>query len=61
MGGKSDDEGGGYATSPIRFVILGVLVVTMLVLGYFLYRKFTAEDPEEVHRREMLRPVGPGK
>ena len=33
---------GSYASSPMRFVVLGVLVVTMLVMGYFLYRKFTA-------------------
>ena len=31
-----------YANSPLRFIILGVLVVVMLVMGYFLYRKFTA-------------------
>lgn len=45
--GKKAAEGG-YANSPLRFVILGVLVVTMLVMGYFLYRKFTAPPVEVV-------------
>lgn len=39
---KKVNEEGQYANSPLRFVILGVLVVTMLVLGFFLYRKYTA-------------------
>ena len=39
---------GSYANSPVRFVILGVLVVTMLVMGYFLYRKFTAPPPPDI-------------
>lgn len=39
---------GNYASSPLRFVILGVLVVVMLVMGYFLYRKFTAPPPPDV-------------
>ena len=28
-----------YKNSPLRYAILGVLVVVMLVLGYFLYEK----------------------
>jgi len=43
---KKDKKEGSYATSPLRFVILGVLVIVMLVLAYFLYRKFTAEDQD---------------
>ncbi len=39
---------GSYASSPVRFVILGVLVVTMLVMGYFLYRKFAAPPPPDI-------------
>jgi phage FluMu protein Com len=38
---KSESEGS-FANSPLRFVILGVLVVVMLVMGYFLYKKLTA-------------------
>ncbi len=35
-----DEEGTqSYKNSPLRFVILGVLVVVMLVMGYFLYDK----------------------
>lgn len=30
---------GGYKTSPVRFVVLGILVVVMLVLAYMLYQK----------------------
>jgi phage FluMu protein Com len=40
--GKKSDGEGDYASSPLRFIILGVLVIVMLVLGYFLYRKLTA-------------------
>ena len=47
-GKKSDDDEGSYASSPVRFVVLGVLVVTMLVMGYFLYRKFTAPLPPDI-------------
>jgi len=38
---------GSYANSPVRFIVLGVLVVAMLVLGYFLYKKLTA-PPQEI-------------
>jgi len=41
-GKKSEDDEGSYTNSPVRFIILGVLVVTMLVMGFFLYKKFTA-------------------
>ncbi len=35
-----DEEGTrSYKNSPLRFVVLGVLVVVMLVMGYFLYDK----------------------
>jgi phage FluMu protein Com len=39
---KGKKSEGGYANSPLRFIILGVLVVVTLVMGYFLYRKLTA-------------------
>ncbi len=34
-----DDDQGSYKNSPLRYVVLGVLVITMCVLGYFLYEK----------------------
>jgi len=40
--GKKGAKERDYASSPLRFVVLGVLVVVMLVMAYFLYRKFTA-------------------
>ena len=39
----SDDEETSYKNSPLRFVILGVLVLVMLVGGFFLVRKILAE------------------
>ena len=36
-------KAGGYKNSPIRFVVLGVLVIIMAVMGYFLVRKIMAE------------------
>ena len=34
-----DDEGGSYKNSPLRFIVLGILVTIMLVLGFMLYQK----------------------
>ena len=54
-----DDDGANgnsrrsYKNSPLRFAILGMLIVTMLVMGYFLYekkmneRRDAARDEEE--------------
>ncbi len=39
----SDDEDKSYKNSPLRFVILGVLVLVMLVGGFFLVKKILAE------------------
>ena len=39
----SDDEEKSYKNSPLRFVILGVLVLVMLVGGFFLVKKILAE------------------
>lgn len=36
---KKNKESGGYKNSPIRFVVLGVLVLVMIVLGGFLVLK----------------------
>ncbi len=44
---RVDDEEGderSYKNSPVRFVILGVLIVVMLVLAYFLYEKKRKES-----------------
>jgi hypothetical protein len=43
---RDDDERSGYQkyrTSPVRFIILGVLVLVMLVLAFFLYQKWQRE------------------
>ncbi len=34
-----EDEERSYKNSPLRFIILGILVIIMLVLGYMLYVK----------------------
>jgi hypothetical protein len=51
---RTDDEETGwqkYKRSPVRFAVLGVLVVGMLVLAYFLYQKL-----ERQGRRDAARP-----
>jgi predicted Zn finger-like uncharacterized protein len=40
---KGKKKAGGYKTSPVRFVVLGILVATMLVLGVFLVLKMKKE------------------
>ena len=43
---RDDDERTGYQkyrTSPVRFIILGVLLLVMLVLAFFLYQKWQRE------------------
>ena len=42
-GSHRDDGEKSYKKSPLRFVILGVLVLIMLVGGFFLVRKILAE------------------
>jgi hypothetical protein len=42
-----DDDKPSYKNSPLRFVVLAVLVVTMLVLGYFLYDKRAKERADK--------------
>lgn len=54
--GKKSDEGG-YASSPLRFVILGVLLVVMAVLGYFLVKKINTPPKEIV----IPAKTGPGE
>ncbi|OWK38662.1 hypothetical protein [Fimbriiglobus ruber] len=53
---KSKKDGGGYRTSPIRFIVLGILVIVMLVMGYFLYMKKQREN-----EANSLAPVGVSK
>lgn len=36
---EDDDDERSYKSSPLRYAVLGVLVVVMLVLGYMLYEK----------------------
>lgn len=38
-----EDEERSYKNSPLRYVILGVLIAVMLVLGYLLYEKKKSE------------------
>lgn len=40
---RQKSGGGSYKTSPVRFAILGVLVIVLGILGYMLYLKRTAE------------------
>jgi DNA-directed RNA polymerase subunit M/transcription elongation factor TFIIS len=40
---KKHDGERSYKSSPIRFIVLGVLVVIMLVLAFFLYQKWQRE------------------
>jgi hypothetical protein len=43
---RDDDERTGfqkYRSSPVRFIILGVLILVMLVLAFFLYQKWQRE------------------
>jgi len=42
-GSRRDDEEKSYKSSPIRFIILGVLVLITFVGGFFLVRKIMAE------------------
>ncbi len=40
---RDDNDEKSYKSSPLRFIILGVLVLVMLVGGFFLVRKIMAE------------------
>lgn len=44
-GKKSKDEKS-YKSSPVRFIVLGVLVLIMLVGAFFLYQKWEKEKEE---------------
>ncbi len=45
-GKNSRDEKGSYKKSPVRFIILGGLVVIMLVGAFFLYQKIQKEKDD---------------
>ncbi len=47
-----DEESGSYKKSPIRFVILGVLLLVMIVLGVMLFLKKRNEAAAEKPRNE---------
>jgi hypothetical protein len=40
---EDDVQARSYKNSPLRYAILGVLVLTMLVLGYFLFQKWKTD------------------
>jgi len=44
--GKKSSDDGSYKKSPVRFIVLGVLVLIMLVAGGFLVRKVMKEREE---------------
>ena len=52
---KRDDDEGSYKTSPIRFVILGILIVIMLVLAVFLYLKWQREKEDNAAVPQVTR------
>jgi hypothetical protein len=42
-----DDQERSYKNSPLRYAILGVLVIVMLVGAFFLYKKYQKEHSDE--------------
>lgn len=46
---KSKKGYAAYKSSPVRFVILGVLVVVMLVMAFFLYQKMQRDRENSRH------------
>jgi hypothetical protein len=48
---RKKTEEGGYRTSPLRLIILGILVAIMLVLGFLLYQKWQREKEEAAATR----------
>jgi len=51
---KKKKKGGSYKSSPIRFVILGVLFVVLGVMGYMLFLK-KATDKETIAHNEKVK------
>jgi D-Tyr-tRNAtyr deacylase len=45
---KRKDEEKSFKDSPVRYAILGVLVLIMLVAAFFLYKKMMKGDPPEI-------------
>ena len=52
-----DDEERSYKNSPLRFVILGILIIVMLVLGYMLYEKKQNEAKQSDAGGSRERPL----
>ena len=52
-----DDDGSSYRSSWLRYVILGILVVVMLVLGFMLYKKWN--PPAENATKPNVPPTAP--
>lgn len=49
-GSRRDDDEKSYKNSPLRFIILGVLVLIMLVGGFFLVKKILADRAAAGHQ-----------
>jgi hypothetical protein len=60
---REEDVGSSYKNSPIRFAILGVLIIVLIVLGYMLYLKKQREAKDnaaaEVEKEEKEKPIRP--
>lgn len=54
---KSGGDGGGYSNSPIRYVVLGVLVLIMLVLGVMLIIKKLNEQNQDSRLPRAVDPL----
>lgn len=59
-----DEDGSSYRNSWIRYTILGILVTVMLVLGYFLYDKWKAQNEDaapqvKANEAPFARPIPP--
>ena len=63
---QDDEEEWSYKNSPLRFAVLGVLIIVMLVLGFLYYQKYqrehaedTASSPTTSENEAKPAPAGP--
>ena len=63
---KKKGGGGSYKTSPVRFIVLGLLLVVLGVLGYFLFLKNKKEKEDnnkpnatEKEDEDLAKPIKP--
>lgn len=54
---RDDDDESGYRNSPVRYIVLGILVTIMLVLGALLFLKWQSEKQESGARAVVQRIV----